>query len=147
MNKLLRTLKAFDLLRRSLGSLSSSFFDGSKRLLPSLDHLLSHNDVQRLSHGSLHGHPVLIGHDHPLQLGNLYVLGDEIDGLDVQEGLFDGNDNQISTHDVRPPLVPQRQLTGDLRILIDAGFNLVGPVDQPLLRQLVDNNFPVIRRV
>jgi ABC-type nickel/cobalt efflux system permease component RcnA len=58
-----------------------------------------------------------------------------------------GNDQQAAAAHVRALLIPQRQLAGELRVLIDARLDLLRAVDQAGLGEVVDHRCAVVRAV
>ena len=49
-----------------------------------------------------------------------------------------GNDQEIPSDDLRPPLAPEGELAGNLRLLVYAGLKLHRAENQPVLGQPVD---------
>ena len=74
-------------------------------------------------------------HDEP-QFGHWTALGLQVDGLRVQQCAADRDHEQRSAADARALLVPQRQLSRKLHVLIDARLDLQRPVDEPRLREV-----------
>src|SRR5216684_553335 len=85
--------------------------------------------------------------DDEAQLGHRAPLGLQVDGFGVEQRAADGNDDQAASADVRALLIPQRQLTRELRILIDARLDLQRTVDESRLRKVVHDRLAVMRLV
>jgi hypothetical protein len=58
-----------------------------------------------------------------------------------------GMTREIPPDHLGAPLVPERELLGDERVLVDPGFDLPGSVDQFLLGEVVDDELPIVGRV
>ena len=102
-----------------------------------------HRDLERRPVGQ----PILQReHDEP-QLRHRAALGLQVDRLGVEQRAADRDDEQAAAAHVRALLVPQRQLTRQLRVLIDARLDLQRTVDQPRLREVVDDRRAVVRAV
>ena len=102
---------------------------------------------QRGLEGGAVGQLVLQREHHEAQLGHGAALGLQVDRLGVDQRLAAGNHQQRSAPHVRALLVPQRQLAGELRVLVDARLDLQRAVDQPGLGEVVDNGRAVVRAV
>jgi len=100
---------------------------------------------QGRAQGLLHHHLVAIGRDHSFQLGQLAGLRTQVKRRDIENRALDGHDLEMAADDARTHLVPQRNLLGDLCILLDARLDLERPVDQLVLRESVDDQFAVVR--
>ena len=91
--------------------------------------------------------PILKCEDDEPQLRHRAVLGLQVDRLRVQQRPADRNHDQRAAQDIRPLLVPQRHLRRELRVLIDARFDLQRSVDESRLRKVVDDRRAVMRLV
>ena len=97
--------------------------------------------------GGAVGELVLQGEDDEAELGHGALLGLEVDGLGVEEGLAGGDDEQAAAQDVRALLVPEGELAGELGVLVDAGFDLLRAVDEAGLGEVVDDGGAVVGAV
>ncbi len=97
--------------------------------------------------GGAVGELVLEGEDYEAELGHGALLGLEIDGFGVEEGLAGGDHEQAAAQDVRALLVPEGELAGELGVLVDAGFDLLGAVDEAGLGEVVDDGGAVVGAV
>src|SRR3979490_3084135 len=89
-----------------------------------------------------------VGCDHALQLRQVSVLRSQIEWRYVKDRVLDRDHKQVRTaYHPRAHLIPQRELLRDLRILIDPRLDLKRPVDELILRKLVDDQLAVVGRV
>ena len=58
-----------------------------------------------------------------------------------------GMTREVPPNHLGAPLVPERELLGDERVLVDAGLDLPGAVDQLLFGEVVDDELPIVGRV
>ena len=68
----------------------------------------------------------------------------QIDGFDVQKAVVEWNDNQVAANDAGATLVPQRELFGNIRLLVDKPFNLHRPHDEFLAGQLIGDEVAIV---
>jgi hypothetical protein len=90
------------------------------------------------------GEAILHREHHQPQLGHGAAIGLQVDGLRVEQRPPDRNDDEAAAAHVRALLVPQRQLSGQLRVLIDARLDLQGPVDQLGLGEVIDQGLAIV---
>jgi len=103
---------------------------------------------QRLLERRLHGDLVAVRDDDAPELGERALLGGrEVERLDVDQRLLDREREQRAPDHARAPLVPQRELLRDDRVLVDARVDLARPEDQLLLGEVEDDQAAVVRRV
>ncbi len=96
----------------------------------------------------LHDHDLSLAHDEPLQLGYFQLGGGfQINGLNVEDHLPHRQDDHLATRHLRPDLIPQGELLGDGRVLIDEGVDLRRTVDQLSLGEIVDDDLAVKGRI
>ena len=96
----------------------------------------------------LHGDLIAVRDDHAAQLGQRPLFrGGEIQRLHVDQRLIDGDREQRTADDLRPSLVPQRELLRNHRVLVDARVDLTRAVDELLLREVEDDQAAVVRRI
>ena len=81
------------------------------------------------------------------QLRHRASLGLQVNRLGIQAARAAGNDQQAAAANVRALLIPQRQLPRELRVLIDARFDLLRAVNQPGFGKVVDHRRAVVRAV
>ena len=84
-------------------------------------------------------------HDEP-QLRHGALLGLQINRLRVEQRLPAGNHQQAAADHVRALLIPERELAGELRVLVDARFDLLRAVDEARLGKVEDHGVAVIAR-
>ena len=68
-------------------------------------------------------------HDQP-QLGHRAALRLQIDRFNIEQRLTKRNDEQVPALHVRTLLIPERELPGELRVLIDPSFDLQRSINQ-----------------
>src|SRR6202011_3642219 len=68
----------------------------------------------------------------------------KVDRLRIQKCSSRRNDQQASAKYVGTLLIPQRQLSRELRILIDASLYLLRTIDESCLREVVDHRCPIL---
>src|SRR5262249_25424105 len=71
----------------------------------------------------------------------------EIDRLGIEQRAADGDDDHRAAPHVRSLLVPQRELAGELRVLIDPRLHLERSVDELGLREIEDQRGAVMPTV
>src|SRR5262245_59654557 len=86
--------------------------------------------VHRLVKALAIANSVLRGEDNEAEFGHWTTFGFQVNGFYIQQRTADGNHQQVATHDLRALLIPQRELRRELRVLIDPGVDLQGPVDE-----------------
>ena len=106
---------------------------------------------KQAGHGGLKGgairQPILQGEHHDAELRHRTALGLEIDRLGVEQRAADGNHNEAAAAHARSLLVPQCQLSRELRVLIDACFDLQRSVNKPRFRKVEHDRRAVVRLV
>ena len=103
---------------------------------------------QCLGERLLHHHMFTIRCDHAFELRQVSMLRPQIERRYIEDRVLDGDHKQVRAADhPRAHLVPQRELLGDFGILIDPCLDLERPVDELLLRKLVDNQLAVVGRI
>src|SRR2546428_13774119 len=75
------------------------------------------------------------------------LLGRDVERLDIDEGALNGDDQEIPPDHLGAPLVPEGELLGDERVLVDPSLDLPRSVDQFLLREVVDDKLPIVGRI
>src|SRR5207247_4676213 len=85
----------------------------------------------------LHRQPIVVGDDHALQLRELPLLRAQVERLHVHQRVLDRDHQQVPADHLRAHLVPERELLRDDGVLVDTRLDLLRPVDEPLLRELV----------
>ena len=66
----------------------------------------------------------------------------DVNRLNVEEVIPDGHGDHLAAQHAGALLVPERQIAGDLLLLVDLRFDLVRPVDKLLLGKLIEDQFP-----
>ena len=95
----------------------------------------------------LHRNPVVARHNHAAQFGDFARLRPQVKRLDVNQRLFNRNHHQRSENHARAALIPERQLTRDFRVLIDAGDDLFRTENELLFREAIRRQATVILAV
>src|SRR5215510_1431312 len=111
--------------------------------------LLAHDLRQRQVERALVGDASRGGgvrEDHLLQLGQALAGRGrlQVPGLEVQEGVADRHHQQVALNDARSLLVQQREVTGDLRRLLNATGDLRRSQDHLVLGQYVRHHLAVV---
>src|SRR6185503_4116201 len=87
-------------------------------------HELAENALHRIVKSWSKTETVLRGQHYQPQLRHGTTLRLEVDRLDKQQRRADWDNQQMSSQHMRSLLVPESKLRGQLRVLIDARFNL-----------------------
>src|SRR5271166_7156067 len=85
--------------------------------------------------------PVAHRQHHLLELWHAGLGGLNVNGLEVKEAARHRKSNDVATQHPRTLLVPQREVFGNVLVLVDARFDLHWAVHQLLLRQLIEDQF------
>src|SRR5262249_4972821 len=99
---------------------------------------------QCLGERLLHDYVIAIGCEHALEFRQLSLRGSQIEWRYIKNRVLDWYHKQVPTNNPRTHLVPQRQLLGDFRILIDQRFNLERTVDELIFGKLINNQLAVV---
>src|ERR1019366_2148355 len=101
---------------------------------------------RQVGQGLIEGVPVdqSVAHrqHHLLELGHTSFGCLNVNGLEVKESASDGKGDNVSAQHARALLVPQREVLGDVLVLVDARFNLHGAVHQLLFGESIKDQFP-----
>ena len=86
--------------------------------------------AQGLIEGFSHRNAVFVGHNHPGEDREAVLLGLQVERLHVQQRLLDGNHQQISLDRPGALAIPQRDLLGNHRILVDPSLDLLWEIQK-----------------
>src|SRR6266542_2501511 len=104
--------------------------------------------IEALGERLLHHDLVLRREDHPLELWELALRGLDEERFDVQEGVADGQHDEVAADHLGPaPDREERQLLTDRRIGLDARLDLERPEDRAALGESQDAQLAVVRWV
>src|SRR3954451_8788247 len=81
--------------------------------------------------------------DDKAQFRHRAFLGLQVDRLNIQERATRWDDKQVAATHARALLIPERELTGQLRVLIYARFDLQRAVNQSRSREIIDEKMAV----
>ena len=103
--------------------------------------------IDRLMEPRLHHHLISGDHDNPLELRDIRPFGSKVNRFHIKERIVDGDNYQIASDDPAAFLIPQRQLLGYGRVLIDHGLNLDRTQCETFLGKLVDHQISILGKI
>ena len=99
---------------------------------------------QGLFQGGFHGNFVFVTDNDAFEFRDFSGIRFQVQGPHIDQGFFNGNDQQIPLNDLGAALVPQGNLPGNISILIESGHHLGGSVNQFLFGKSVNHQFAVL---